>query len=73
MIYYGVNSSKGLIRNYNEDWVTIIVDVKPKKEYKGKWPSINYFAIYDGHGGSGCVDYLKNNLHRYIFTNKYFP
>lgn len=66
-VLYGVNSTRGLIRNYNEDRVTIIVNVKQNREYKKKWPPIHYFAVYDGHGGSGCVDFLKNHLHKYIF------
>lgn len=47
--------------------------MKPKKHYVNKWPKINYFGIYDGHGGSQCADFLKNNLHKYIFQNLNFP
>lgn len=25
-----------------------------------------YLAVYDGHGGSACVDYLKDNLHSHL-------
>jgi len=24
------------------------------------------FAIFDGHGGSKCADYLRDNLHQLI-------
>ena len=27
------------------------------------WPNCSFFAIYDGHGGSKCADYLRENLH----------
>ena len=27
------------------------------------WPKCSYFAIYDGHGGSACADFLKDSLH----------
>jgi serine/threonine protein phosphatase PrpC len=27
------------------------------------------FAVYDGHGGSENCNYLKENLHTYIFTS----
>jgi len=25
--------------------------------------SYDYYAVFDGHGGSACADYLKDNLH----------
>jgi protein phosphatase 2C family protein 2/3 len=34
---------------------------------------VTYFAIFDGHGGPGCSEYLKNNLHLLIAKSKYFP
>ena len=27
------------------------------------WPKCSFFGIYDGHGGSNCADFLKDNLH----------
>jgi protein phosphatase PTC6 len=29
-------------------------------------PQIFYFAVFDGHGGTQCSDFLKNELHGYI-------
>jgi protein phosphatase PTC2/3 len=29
--------------------------------------------VYDGHGGSGCADYLRETLHLNIINSKYFP
>lgn len=26
------------------------------------------FAVYDGHGGSECCNYLKDKLHAYLLT-----
>ena len=75
---YAVNSYKGLIRNYNEDKVSIILSItKPKnvivKEGE-QWPqNCSLFAIYDGHGGSKCCNFLRDHLHNYIIKNKYFP
>ena len=31
------------------------------------------FCIFDGHYGSGCANFLKDNLIKYIIQNKYFP
>lgn len=31
------------------------------------WPKCSYFAIYDGHGGSACADFLRDNLHLFVY------
>ena len=58
---YAQNSSMGNIRDYNEDTITatkIILNNEKENFY--------FFGVYDGHGGSGCSTYLKNNLHNFI-------
>ena len=59
---YGYNSSKRNIRDYNEDALTVtkIYFNEDKTDY------CYYFGIYDGHGGNGCSNYLKDNLHKNI-------
>jgi len=37
-----------------------------KPNYKGRWPKCSYFAVFDGHGGSACSDFLKDNMHKYV-------
>lgn len=69
---YSVNTFSGLIRNYNEDRVSIIINIKPKFGVK-HWPACSYFAVFDGHGGNKCADYLKDNLHSFIINNQNFP
>ena len=29
-------------------------------------PELAYFAVYDGHGGTGVANYLKDHLHEFI-------
>ena len=72
---YGVNTYQGIVRNYNEDRVSIIINMnKPKNWHKKIWPKISFFGIYDGHGGEGCSEYLRDNLHKLIcINNEYFP
>ena len=75
---YGVNTYRGIFRNYNEDRVSIIVNAKnPKKNINNnennKWPNISFFGIFDGHAGNKCSEYLKNNLHHFIFNSNQFP
>ena len=69
---YGINTYKGLVRNYNEDRVTVIINAK--SPFQGvNWPNVSFFGIYDGHAGNKCADYLKTHLHNIIFRSSFFP
>ena len=57
---YAYNTSEGNIRDYNEDTITA---TKLKLNPKDRNSYCYFFAVYDGHGGSGCSYYLKNHLH----------
>ena len=74
---YAVNTSQGIVRDYNEDRVSIVINmVKPpncKNIDDSNWPRISYFAIFDGHAGHKCADYLKDNLLNKISGNVFFP
>ena len=37
------------------------------------WPTCSFFGVYDGHGGSGCSDFLRDNLHKFIINDPCFP
>ena len=67
---FAANTHNGLVRNYNEDRVSIILNIlKPmdKTLPTGQvWPNCCFFGIYDGHGGNKCAEYLKENLHYLI-------
>ena len=61
VISYSANTNQGIIRNYNEDRVSIILNIiKPKNKEVREWPRCSYFAIYDGHGGQNCADFLRD-------------
>ena len=34
--------------------------------------SINFFSVYDGHGGEAIAEQLKDNLHKHIIYSKGF-
>lgn len=70
---FAVNSYQGIKRNYNEDKVSIILSISKPKGFEGVWPQCSFFAIYDGHGGNKCCDFLRDNLHNFIIKNKHFP
>jgi protein phosphatase 2C family protein 2/3 len=67
IVSFAANTHCGNSRNYNEDRVSIIVNIKcPKSKDPKTWPVCSYFAIYDGHGGALCADFLKARLHKTI-------
>jgi serine/threonine protein phosphatase PrpC len=71
---FASKTDKGCTRNYNEDRISIITNVeRPDHIAEGLWPKCSFFAIYDGHGGHSCPEFLKDNLHQYIFKSQYFP
>ena len=75
VISYAANTYKGIVRDYNEDRVSILINVsKPKFcNYNGPWPKIAYFGVFDGHAGNKCAEFLRNNLINYIINNNHFP
>lgn len=71
---YCANTHKGLVRNLNEDRVMIISKIsKPDSRKTEKWPISSFFAIYDGHMGKECCNFLRDNLHTFIINDPAFP
>ena len=75
---YGVNTYRGIFRNYNEDRVSIIIDAKYSKlnnkdNNNEQMPKVCFFGVFDGHAGDKCCEYLKNYLHHHIFDSSNFP
>jgi hypothetical protein len=70
---YAANTYQGLVRNYNEDRVSIILNIAKPAGFQGTWPKSSFFGIYDGHGGSKCADFMRDNLHNYIIKDEDFP
>ena len=64
VVSYAANTHQGMVRNYNEDRVSIILNIiQPKQKILEVWPRCSFFAIYDGHGGALCADFLRDQLH----------
>jgi serine/threonine protein phosphatase PrpC len=57
---YAAFSHRGNIKPYNEDRVSIV----PK--LCNDLPDISIFAVYDGHGGHGCAEYLREYMPMFI-------
>ena len=64
---YAANTNQGIVRNYNEDRVSIILNImKPASRVNEDWPKCSFFGVYDGHGGVNCADFLRDNLHQFV-------
>ena len=75
---YGANSYNGIVRNYNEDKLKIILDYKLNRTIKNAQgniinPTISFFGLYDGHGGNKCSNFLQENFASFLFNSEYFP
>ena len=71
---YSANTNQGIIRNYNEDRVSIVINMNiPNTDKNKKLNKISYFGVFDGHGGNKCAEYLRDNLLKLIIENKNFP
>ena len=68
VLSYGANTNQGIYRNYNEDRVSIILNFQKPKERSDVivWPKCSFFGVFDGHGGTKCADFLRDNLHNFI-------
>ena len=68
---YAANTNQGIVRNYNEDRVSIILNImKPASRMNEEWPKCSFFGVYDGHGGVSCADYLRDNLHQFVSLSR---
>ena len=71
---YGYNTYQGLYKKINEDKIIVVNQIKKPNSSKLKtWPKISYFGIFDGHGGEGCSEYLKDNFLQCLVKNQNFP
>lgn len=67
-------SDKGLVRSYNEDRITLLdLPERLAADTPNTDMKLNFFGVYDGHGGMACTEYLQENLHRFVLASEYFP
>lgn len=70
---YAACTTSGNVRNYNEDRVSIILNIAKPQSFQGDWPRCSFFGVYDGHAGSSCADFLRDHLHKLIINDPNFP
>lgn len=58
---YGLYSTQGSVRPYNEDRVVEYHTVL--KSDIGQEVNLSFFGVYDGHGGQKCSKFLSKELH----------
>ncbi len=45
---------------------------KPDSIVCERWPKVCVFGVFDGHGGSSCADFLRDNIHNYVIREPCF-
>mmetsp|Transcript_31076 Transcript_31076/g.54030 ORF Transcript_31076/g.54030 Transcript_31076/m.54030 type:complete len:422 (+) Transcript_31076:326-1591(+) len=71
---YAANTSIGIVRTYNEDRISISYRIaRPKNKLYDNWPTCSWFGLFDGHAGSQCADFLRDNLLHYVVNQDSFP
>ena len=47
---YAANTNQGIIRDYNEDRVSIVLNIMqpPTKKDVENWPKCSFFGVFDG-------------------------
>lgn len=67
------SSDIGKVRKHNEDRVALLQ--VPTRATQDGPPSLklNFLAVYDGHGGTSCSEYLQDNLHKLVLGSPHFP
>ena len=70
---FGANSFQGTTRDHNEDRLKVIYEHIQASTINGQLlnHNVSYFAIYDGHGGDKCCNFLQHNLHSYFLKSEY--
>lgn len=65
-----VNTHKGCVRAGNEDRVSILLNAQHKfRKSQKKMSNCAMFSVFDGHGGTDCCNFLKENLHNKILAD----
>jgi protein phosphatase 2C family protein 2/3 len=74
---YAANTHNGIARPYNEDRISIVLDMKKHHGTPKATPlqdkKVSFFAIFDGHGGTGCPEFLRDHLHQFVSSSEHFP
>ena len=71
---FGVNSYNGKVKNYNEDRIKVVAShICQSKKNPNIQHNVSYFAIFDGHGGNKCSEFLKHNFFEYLIGSPFFP
>lgn len=68
---FSVVTDVGISRDYNEDKVCVIQRFSREDDQQATNPC-GFFGLYDGHGGSGCANYLRDNFYTVLAGNQHF-
>ena len=71
---FASKTHRGLLKPTNEDRITIALELeKPPYREHEVWPKCSLFAIFDGHRGPECSQFLKDNFNNFLVNDFSFP
>jgi protein phosphatase 2C family protein 2/3 len=69
---YAANTHSGVFNEINNDILSIVTNLQANGKYN-QHMQVSFFAMYDGHNGSACAEYLRDSLHVYLSKEEHFP
>lgn len=57
---FASSTHSGNVKPFNEDRVSVV------PRLSNEYPDISLFAVYDGHGGQGCAEFLKESMPHFV-------
>jgi serine/threonine protein phosphatase PrpC len=67
---FGVTTDRGKTKSSNEDRAVAVLSCVGEEVGQH---TVSYFAVFDGHGGAGCSQFLQSKLIDLLLDSPYFP
>jgi len=69
---YAANSHANTLTDINSDRLSIVTNLQSSSKSSSN-VQVSFFAVYDGYNGTGCAEYLRDNVHICLSKDDHFP